>query len=186
MTETEEPTNMAPIFKERLEQFKAAGERYARECQKQEDPNAPSIESLAADLIEKGLLSKGFPYRHVLQLGAMKGKSLEVAQSMKAKIVSGDCLIILVGNLGPGKTQMATYWARLFISAVSPLIRYVKCADLIGEIKATWHDGGRKIGTESDVLLKYRRAKYLVIDEFRETRSDWEKPLLDQYPGPSL
>lgn len=48
--------------------------------------------------------------------------------------------------------------------------------DLIAEIKQTWSDGGRNVGTESDILAKYRKAKYLVLDEFHERgASDWEQ-----------
>jgi hypothetical protein len=172
MTE-EEPTNVAPIMAERIEQFKATWERHALQC---ELPPASDPEATMTDI----LFRKGFPYRHVLQLKDLWGKGHDVARSKFLKIAGGDCLIVLVGNRGPGKTQMATYWATVFMETQSSTnVRYVKCADLIGEIKATWHDGGRKVGTESDVLSKYRRARYLVIDEFHERGgSDWESRCL--------
>ena len=52
---------------------------------------------------------------------------------------------------------------------------YRKAADLISEIKTTWNTGGKSIGTEDDVLKKYRTAAYLALDEFHErASSDWE------------
>ena len=52
---------------------------------------------------------------------------------------------------------------------------YRKAADLISEIKTTWNTGGKSIGTEDDVLKKYRTAAYLALDEFHERgTSDWE------------
>lgn len=122
------------------------------------------------------LREKGFPKRHVEQLAVgLHGAGLEKANYPFPKISGGDAIILLIGNRGPGKTQIATLWAHWLIRDAQPSVRYVKCADLIGEIKATWRDGGRSVGTEQDVMRKYRKARYLVIDEFHEKGgSDWE------------
>jgi len=122
------------------------------------------------------LLDAGFPRRHVAQLGrGLHGPALAKARELWPRLAGGDALIILAGDRGPGKTQMATWWAAQRLAAGQSSGRYVKCADLIGEIKATWHDGGRRSGTAQDVLRKYRRAPYLVIDEFHERGgSEWE------------
>jgi len=74
---------------------------------------------------------------------------------------------------------MATEWAMRRVKSGQSAGRYAKCYDLIAEIKSTWHDGGRAIGTEQDVLKKYRTAKYLVIDEWNERgASAWEAATL--------
>lgn len=159
------------FFKDRLERFQQAGERYASECEQNMEACQP---------ISPALLQKGFPKRHVAQLGdGLQGPCLTRADELMSRVESGDALLILVGTRGPGKTQMATYWAGKLVLGGSNSVRYIKCADLIGEIKATWHDGGSKVGTEQDVLRKYRNVKYLVIDEFHERGgSDWESRCL--------
>lgn len=132
-----------------------------------------------ADLARR-LLGAGFPARHVRQLGAgLHGPSLAKARELWPRLAGGDALFLLTGDRGPGKTQMAAWWAGERVRAGQSAGRYVKCADLLGEIKATWHEGGRRVGTEHDVLRKYRRAPYLVIDEFHERGgSDWENRCL--------
>jgi len=123
----------------------------------------------------KALESGGYPLRHRKQLTAMFGPSLEMAQKHLPKILKGDALLILVGDRGPGKTQISTWWAAQRTLHDKSSGRYVKCADIISEIKSTWHDGGKSIGTENDVLRKYRSTSFLVIDEFHERgASEWE------------
>lgn len=123
----------------------------------------------------------GYPERHIKRCAeGLHGPALAKCDELWPRVRSGDCLLLLVGIRGPGKTQMATEWARRRVCELgkSPG-RYVKCADLIGEIKATWHDGGKAVGSEQDVLRKYRRTRYLVIDEFHERgASDWESRAL--------
>lgn len=122
----------------------------------------------------------GFPRRHVSQLAiGLHGPGLECGQRLWPKIQSGDALVMLLGDRGPGKTQIATWWASQRQQSGKSIGLYVKCADLIGEIKATWHDGGKSVGTEQDVLRKYRKTRYLVIDEFHERGgSEWESRCL--------
>ena len=105
----------------------------------------------------------------------MSGPGLEKAQHLLPRILAGDCLLLLVGDRGPGKTQMATWWAAERLRARKLAGWYRKAADLISEIKTTWNTGGKLIGTEDDVLKKYRTAAYLALDEFHERgSSDWE------------
>lgn len=126
------------------------------------------------------LRTAGFPERHIRKLAdGLHGPGLDKARELLPRIASGDALMLLIGDRGPGKTQIATWWAAQRCAAGRAPGKYLKCADLIGEIKATWHDGGRSVGTESDVLRKYRRTKFLVIDEFHERGgSDWESRCL--------
>jgi len=118
----------------------------------------------------------GYPTRHIKTISSgIFGESAKKAEELWPKVESGDCMILLVGTRGAGKTLMACEWAKRRIESGKGAGRYAKCADIIAEIKSTWHDGGKSIGTEQDVLRKYRRAKYLVIDEFHERgASDWE------------
>lgn len=141
-----------------------------------EDPS-PETDSQYTGL---KLRESGFPERHIRQLASgLHGPGAERAQILLPRVMSGDTMLLLIGDRGPGKTQMATWWAAQRIAGGLSPGRYIKCADLIGEIKATWHDGGRSIGTEQDVLRKYHRTKFLVIDEFHERGgSDWESRCL--------
>lgn len=98
-----------------------------------------------------------------------------MAQSFLPRILKGDCLLMLIGDRGPGKTQIATWWAMERLKTDKFAGWYRKTADLISEIKTTWRDGGKNVGTEDDVLKKYRKTEYLVLDEFHEKgSSDWE------------
>jgi chromosomal replication initiation ATPase DnaA len=123
----------------------------------------------------------GFPKRHRERLaeGPLTGPARDKAESRKADILSGDCIFLLCGNRGPGKTQMATWWAAVRSFKGKPCGRYVKLVDLIADIKSTWHDGGKKVGTEQDILRKYKTTKFLVIDEVQElSGSTWEDRVL--------
>lgn len=134
-------------------------------------PSGPSN----AEILAK-LESRGYPKRHRLRLADMHGPSLEKARELLPKVMSGDCLILLVGDRGPGKTQMVAWWAANLAKAGLPPGYYRKTTDLIAEIKATWSDPAAR---EADVLRKYRTARLLVLDEFHERGgSDWESRIL--------
>lgn len=125
---------------------------------------------------DEKLKESGFPKRARLQLKeGMHGPGLAKATELRDIVMAGDCLLLLVGARGPGKTQMATWWALERARAGKAIGYYRKTADLITEIKTTWSDGGKFVDTEQDILKKYRRAAYLVLDEFHEKgSSDWE------------
>lgn len=126
--------------------------------------------------IDEKLSAAGFPKRHRLQLrDGIHGPGFEKAKALAPRVIAGDCLLLLVGLRGPGKTQMATWWAAERVKVEKSAGYYRKTADVITEIKTTWQDGGKKVDTEDDVLKKYRRCSYLVLDEFHERgSSDWE------------
>jgi DNA replication protein DnaC len=126
--------------------------------------------------IDEKLEARGFPARHRKRLKeGLHGPGFEKAADLLPKILQGDCLLLLVGDRGPGKTQMATWWAAERMRAGKFPGWYRKTADLISEIKTTWNSGGKSIGTEDDLLKKYRTAAFLVLDEFHERgSSDWE------------
>jgi DNA replication protein DnaC len=126
--------------------------------------------------IENKLSKNGFPARHIARLEkGLYGESEAKAAQLWSQVRSGDCLILLYGDRGPGKTQIATVWAHKRIDDGLAAGKYIKLVDLLGEIRATWHDGGRGVGTETDILRKYRTTKYLVIDECAEIAGkEWE------------
>ena len=130
--------------------------------------------------INEKLAARGFPARHRRRLTEdLHGPGIEKAAELLPKILAGDCLLLLLGDRGPGKTQMATWWAAERLRAGKLAGWYRKTADLISEIKVTWNAGGKSIGTEDDVLKKYRTAAFLVLDEFHERgSSDWEARML--------
>lgn len=131
------------------------------------------------DLLRK-LEERGYPERHRKHLKVMEGPSLAKAEALWPRVESGDCLIVLVGDRGPGKTQMATYWAYIRLSKNLTAGWYRKTADLISEIKMTWADNGKIAGTEHDLIRKYRTVPFLVLDEFNEKgASDWEARTLN-------
>jgi Cdc6-like AAA superfamily ATPase len=166
---TPEPVSMKDALASRLQKMQEMADSMSAEQE-----NQPRQEIDATPALIKG----GFPSRHVGEV-CQQGPGAEVAESLWTKVSTGDCLIILCGARGTGKTQMATEWARRRVKSGQSAGRYAKCYDLIAEIKSTWHDGGRAIGTEQDVLKKYRTAKYLVIDEWNERgASAWEAATL--------
>ena len=138
--------------------------------------NPISVPAISASDIASKLDERGFPSRHVKQISlGLYGPALDCAWQYLPRILSGDAMLFLVGDRGPGKTQMATWWAAERIKAGKFPGHYRKTADIISEIKTTWHDGGKSVGTENDVLKKYRESAYLVLDEFHERgSSDWE------------
>ena len=170
-----EPHPIADDLEAALAGLKASSEKAA---------TLPAPHSRAPDAVKinEKLEAGGFPLRHRLALvGApLHGPAMAKARELLPRIQTGDCILLLVGDRGPGKTQMATWLAAQIVeerlkagSAWSGLYR--KTADIITEIKTTWAAGGKAIGTEDDVLRKYRSVKFLVLDEFHERgSSDWE------------
>ena len=133
------------------------------------------LESVRFDVLQK-MKSQGFPVRHIGKLDSMFGPSLEKAESLKERAFN-DALLLLFGDRGPGKTQIATWWAYQRGLAGKFVGWYVKCTDLYSEIAATW-DKKSKVD-EEDVLKKYRTTKFLVIDELQDIgTSDWHRRLL--------
>ncbi len=129
--------------------------------------------------INEALEKAGYPLRHRSHLAAMTGEGLSKAKELLPLAMARDCLILRLGNRGPGKTQIATWLAAERKRAGKSCGTYIKCADLIGKIKATWADGGKSVGTEEDVLRHYRKIQFLVIDELHEKgASDWESRTL--------
>jgi DNA replication protein DnaC len=126
------------------------------------------------ELLEK-MQERGYPKRSCLRIGANElfGPALQKAKDLWPRVKGEDAILLLTGDRGPGKTQIASLWAFWRAQEGIPFGHYVKHADLMSEIKTTWGASGQK--TESQILGKYRKAAYLVIDEIQEKgTSDWE------------
>lgn len=126
--------------------------------------------------IPKALEKAGYPIRHIAKLKEMQEtENLAHGKAYLPKVLSGDLTILLTGTRGPGKTQLATWWAaQRVLHGETPGI-YIRMIDILADIKRTWGGGGKSIGTEQDILSKYYSAKYLVIDELQEIGGhDWE------------
>ena len=115
------------------------------------------------------LTSAGYPERAVMSLGKMRGPGLEAAERLHAAKSTG--IVFLIGDRGPGKTQIGTYLASRRVLEGGKAGLYRKALDLWGEIKATWRQGSSQ--SEDEVVRRFRKATFLVIDEAQE-RGDTE------------
>ncbi len=166
-----------------LEDFSVSDEVAAtmRRIRKMAPDRAVSRQREETVAIAEALVKSKYPRRHRESLGGMYGPSLEKAKELLPRVLADDCLIILFGERGPGKTQMATWLAAQRVKAGRSSGVYAKCADIFEEIKRTWADGGKSVGTEHDVLQRYRTTQFLVIDEVHEisgAKSDWNQRVL--------
>lgn len=119
---------------------------------------------------QRRLIESGFPRRHVEKLNAMTGPGLEFAQSIGARIIDAGTLF-LIGDRGPGKTQIATWIGSKRIADGKPCGLYRKALDLWGEIRQAWRDTSK--ASEYEMLKRSKSASFLVIDEAQE-RGDTE------------
>ena len=119
----------------------------------------------------ENLREEGFPRRHVEKIREMHGPSLEKAEELQGKVESRDCLMVLCGRRGPGKTQMATFWAQFF-----KFPAYYKTHDLIRAIRGEFAPDEADRELSKDTLKRARLRDYLVLDEFHELAgSDYER-----------
>ena len=132
---------------------------------------SPTSEKIAA-----WLKKWGFPSRHISKLPDMVGPGLERAIELKPAILSGDSLLILCGDRGPGKTQIATKWAEIVAQERSKASRYHKAHDFLCMIRQQFDDDKQLKGAAREVLEKAKRTTLLVLDEWSELAgTEWEK-----------
>lgn len=125
----------------------------------------------AAKDMHDRLKAAGYPARAIQNLDLMCGPGLKAAKQLRPNMVEGNSITFLIGDRGPGKTQIATWIGAQRILAGAGCGVYRKALDLWSEIKATWRkDSGT---TEDEVIRRFKRSAFLVVDEAQE-RGDTE------------
>lgn len=161
------------------EEIAALTQRF-KNLQPREEPEVSEVqrELEARQERKERLLSANYPLRAVENLSNLRGPGFSKAQELATHIVKpkADAMVLLIGDRGRGKTQIATYLASERIRAGSGCGRYIKAFDLLGEIKASW---SAKNTEENDILQKYKKVLFLVVDEFQErSESEWDNRTL--------
>ena len=99
--------------------------------------------------------------------------------AVKADIIEkgfdeGGFMCAILGKRGTGKTQMGVELIRYALSLAKSCI-YRKMCEIFMAIK----QGYNSKMSEEDVLLPFRRAELLILDEIQErSQSDWENQLI--------
>ena len=118
---------------------------------------------------------KTFPERakKFIAEGKAGGPSIAKAKNLLKLLQSNQGpLIILIGDRGTGKTVMATWWAGMMGFGL-----YTKAFDFFAAVRKTYHEDSKV--REHEVLERYRKADFLVLDEAQERKeSDWENMTL--------
>ena len=116
---------------------------------------------------------KTFPERARQVTQKMRGPSLEKAKAIMPLLRSNQgAQLIVIGDRWTGKTVMATWWAQMLGFGL-----YTKAYDLFASVRRTYHEDSKL--REHEVLDRFRKADFLVIDEAQERKeSDWENTLL--------
>lgn len=117
------------------------------------------------------LVAKGFPKRHVSRIPQMTGPSFDRAKELLDVILGGDSLIVLAGHRGPGKTQMATFWASHFKRP-----RYFKASRLMQLLRGEYSGDDGKLKESAKAISNAKKCQYLVLDEIAEMKwTDYER-----------
>ena len=120
------------------------------------------------------LIKRGFPKRHVSKLCDMKGKGMEKAAEFESKATGSDCMLLLCGDRGPGKTQMATYWASKVKNS-----RYFRAHDLMRAIRGEFSDVKQDAIESKQTMENAKSCAFLVLDEYSELAgSEYDKRTL--------
>lgn len=85
----------------------------------------------------------------------------EYAKHFGEKLKSGDGLIMM-GNMGTGKTHLAVGLIRVATRTHSVPARYVTAPALFSRVRASYSSSGE---TEADILAEYANTPLLVLDE---------------------
>lgn len=129
----------------------------------------PSFNAMAEHLSERG-----FPSRHISTIGKMDGPGWRKAKELETKATGKDCMLILCGDRGPGKTQIATYWASKLKSS-----RYYRAHDLMEAIRGKFSDIKAEALESKQTLTDAKQCALLVLDEYSELAgSEYDKRTL--------
>jgi len=129
----------------------------------------PCYEAMQAHLAERG-----FPKRHINTLGSMTGKGMVKAMELEERATGQDCMLILCGDRGPGKTQIATYWASKVKNS-----RYFRAHDLMRAIRGEFSEDNYDATKAKQTLYNAKTCTFLVLDEYSELAgSEYDKRTL--------
>lgn len=131
----------------------------------QEEADAAYKEHLFRKQSVERLRSAGYPKRHIENLSKMHGPGYFKAHALWPTIRDGGT-VFLIGDRGPGKTQITTFFAEQMLRANRSCGRYVTAVELFSALKSTW--GSESKQSETEVLKAYQKAAFLVIDEAQE------------------
>lgn len=117
-------------------------------------------------------LGESWPMRHREKLETMRGPGAEKARQLLPLALDGS-MIVLAGDRGRGKTQIATWLAWQRGQQGRPCGIYAKAFDLFSDVKGTW--GKLSADSETNVMDRYKNAAFLCLDECHERgETDWE------------
>jgi DNA replication protein DnaC len=121
-------------------------------------------------------LGETWPERHRAKLADMQGAGLERAKRLLPSALNGG-MLVLAGDRGRGKTQIATWLAWQRGQQGKPTGIYAKAFDLFAAVKGTW--GRNATEAEGKALDRFKRAAFLALDECHERgETDWENRTL--------
>lgn len=131
-----------------------------------------------SDVVKKWLKKWGFPRRHIDALESMSGPGMDKANALSGKVKGGNSLLILCGDRGPGKTQIATFWG-FQAGRAEKSARYFKTHDLLCLIREQFDDDRQRKAEARETLDKVKSVKLLILDEWSELAgTEWEKRTL--------
>lgn len=140
------------------------------------EPKAPSPGS---ELTPLAMYQRaGVPRRHrecVVDNQASPREWVRARDRLISKL-GGGFLIALVGDRGPGKTQLAQQAVVMTTKGHGRSALYVRAVTIFLELRATFGQDGQ---SELDVISRYREPSLLVIDEMQDRgESAWEDRML--------
>lgn len=118
-----------------------------------------------------------WPPRAIADLAVFANAPLQMARMVQQDLEAKRGTFAILGDRGRGKTVMATWLAQQRrLQGRSPGI-YIRSHDLFATIRRAWHP--QCVEDEWTVLERFRKAPFLVIDEFQErSESEWENRTL--------
>lgn len=123
-------------------------------------------------------MNRTWPKRHIDTIPHIDGPVAETVERLSHIVTTGSGIILLCGDRGRGKTQIATCLAfertrQGFKSGI-----YVRAFDLFTMVKQSWSD--KDACPEWRLLGDLKTTPFLVIDELQDrSDSEWETRLLN-------
>jgi len=104
----------------------------------------------------------------------MTGKGMQKAMELEERATGQDSMLILCGDRGPGKTQIATYWASKVKNS-----RYFRAHDLMRAIRGEFSEDNYDATKAKQTLYNAKTCTFLVLDEYSELAgSEYDKRTL--------